>query len=269
MRGRRTYRSYSEVSHIAVLAVMILFVSSSILVYILEFQMTAFAQKEEKLLQTADTSNNKSKAIGESASMSLFTSLMNSTNNNNKINNATTKEIDRVPSSPTAGEPLMSSMMNPANLMASTINQMRDSAARSKNTTSMNGSNSAGDSITILLSHQIIPANDFILLYSSKNKIINGHITAKLPCNTNSSSGVNIFVGKMPNLKPIPVDIIKDMSKPGYMCMYNANIASTNLQREETKDNATTSAITDIALANPTKEREVLLDTSTLVIGIN
>jgi hypothetical protein len=260
--------SYEQISCLTILTIIILVVSSSSFIG-MGLQMKAFAKKpaQENEQQLVDILNNKSKITGHTPA-ALLEPLMNSTSNNSIVN-------DTGQNAAIATEPQVSSMMNPANLMTSAINQIRDSAANITNT-DMKNNNSLGDSATILLSHQIIPAKDFILIYSSApKKITNGHLAAKLPCDTSSSSKVVIFAGKIPNLKPVPVEVIKGMSKPGYMCMYDADILQRKLQIESrgnnnnNNNNTTIDTITDIALVNPTNEREVLLNTSTILVSIN
>jgi hypothetical protein len=95
--------------------------------------------------------------------------------------------------------------------------------------------------------------------------IMNGYLTAKLPCDTNSQSLVEILVGQLTNLKPAKLGIVKELSKPGYMCMYYADLSPSGLLA---KANNSTS-ITDIALFNPTGYRVILLNTSTIVVGVN
>src|SRR4026209_994478 len=53
------------------------------------------------------------------------------------------------------------------------------------------------DSETILLEGKIIPANDYIHLYDSTPYMItNGHIAAKLPCDTNNTSPLKILIAQ-------------------------------------------------------------------------
>jgi hypothetical protein len=54
----------------------------------------------------------------------------------------------------------------------------------------------------------------------------------------------------------------KDLSRPGYMCLYNIEI------QENSTSNRNMSAITDIVLFNTSGERIVLPNTSTFVIGV-
>jgi hypothetical protein len=120
------------------------------------------------------------------------------------------------------------------------------------------GNNVVRDSSTILLDGKTIPAKDFIHLYdSTPYKIMNGHVAAKLPCDANSASPLKILVGQAPNVKPASLELVKELSKPGSMCIYHVDIPQGN------------DVTTDIAIQNPTGSPIKLPDTSTVVIGVN
>ena len=156
-------------------------------------------------------------------------------------------------------ESVMATIINPKMLMAPAKNQI----GNAKNNTipqTTSGIRLIRDSDTVLLSHLILPPKDLLNIYDSRPyKIINGHLTAKLPCDSSFESQVKILVGEMTNLTPVKLAIVKELSRSGYMCVYNANLSYGPL--------ATT--ITDIDLFNPTSFRVVLLNTSTIIIGIN
>ena len=164
-------------------------------------------------------------------------------------------------------ESIMGSFMSPKSLMSSAIDQIRNSTAKNNtNVRTNSGITFVRDSDTVLLSHQILPPKDFIHIYdSTPYKIMNGYLTAKLPCDANFQSGVEILIGQLTNLKPAKLGIVKELSKPGYMCMYYANLAPSG---PLAKANNTTT-ITDITLFNPTGYRVILLSTSTVVVGVN
>ncbi len=164
-------------------------------------------------------------------------------------------------------ESIMGSFMSPKSLMSSAIDQIRNSTAKNNtNVRTNSGITFVRDSDTVLLSHQILPPKDFIHIYdSTPYKIMNGYLTAKLPCDANFQSGVEILIGQLTNLKPAKLGIVKELSKPGYMCMYYANLAPSGPLAKA--DNTTT--ITDITLFNPTGYRVILLSTSTVVVGVN
>jgi hypothetical protein len=163
---------------------------------------------------------------------------------------------------------LMESFMSPKSFMTSVIDQMKNST--SKNETDMHSRGTAViDSTTVLLSHQIVPPKDFIHIYDSyPYKILGAHISAKLPCDENARSVTQIYAGNIALLKPTPVSLISELSRPGYMCLYQINITNGTIGKDMT-DNTTRTPITDIVLYNPTDHREVLLNTSTIVITVN
>lgn len=150
-----------------------------------------------------------------------------------------------------------------------------DQAASNNNTTSGTMSNmnmssaSSGtnkttvvrDSQTILLEGKTIPAKDFIHLYdSTPYMIMNGHIAMKIPCDTSSKPAVNVLIGSAPDVKPVQPELIKELSKPGSMCLYHVDVGS---------DVAKKIIQTDIAIQNPTNSTITFPPTSTFVIGIN
>jgi hypothetical protein len=150
-----------------------------------------------------------------------------------------------------------------------------DQAASNKNATSGTMSNmnmssaSSGtnkptvvrDSQTILLEGKTIPAKDFIHLYdSTPYMIMNGHIAMKVPCDTSSKPAVNVLIGSAPDVKPVEPEVIKELSKPGSMCLYHVDVGS---------DVAKKNIQTDIAIQNPTNSTITFPPTSTFVIGIN
>jgi hypothetical protein len=117
------------------------------------------------------------------------------------------------------------------------------------------------DSQTILLEGKTLPANDFIHLYdSTPYMIMNGHIAMKLPCDMSSVSPVKVLIGSAPNFTAVQPDVIKELSKPGDMCLYHVDLGS---------DIAKKVIQTDIAIKNPTNSTITFLPTSTVVIGIN
>ena len=68
----------------------------------------------------------------------------------------------------------------------------------------------------ILLSHQIIPPKDFIPVYDAMPyEIINGQVSAKLPCDSNSKPSLQILAGQFPELEPAQLKLITALSQPG------------------------------------------------------
>jgi hypothetical protein len=123
---------------------------------------------------------------------------------------------------------------------------------------------------TLLLAHQIIPPRDFLHLYDTDPySITSGHISAKIPCDANSSSSLQMLVGHLPQLKPLQLDPIKELSKPGYLCMYEGNIGSVLTSNATSIDTGGNMLTTDLVLLNPTDYRIILPNTSTVVISVN
>ena len=71
--------------------------------------------------------------------------------------------------------------------------------------------------------------------------ITNGHIAAKLPCDTSTTSTLKILIGQAPNLKPADLEFVKPLSTPGKLCIYHVGIPSKPGE-----------VITDIAIQNLT-----------------
>ena len=141
---------------------------------------------------------------------------------------------------------------------------------------------------TLLLAHQIIPPNDFIPLYdTSPYQILNGHVAAKLPCDTNYTPSLQILVGHLPDLKPVQLRLVKEFSTRGNICLYHVDLGSTTIISSSTmatqtnnsratggglqanKTTGTTTINTDLVLSNPTSDMVVLPNTSTVLIGVN
>lgn len=116
------------------------------------------------------------------------------------------------------------------------------------------------DSTAMLLAGETIPAGSFIHLYdSTPDAIATGHVAAKIPCNENSNATLSILTGSAPNLQPTELELLPELSTPGELCLYHADLAS------EQGGNMTT----DIAIQNPGEEDVELPATSTVVIGVN
>jgi len=118
------------------------------------------------------------------------------------------------------------------------------------------------DSAVILLEGKTLLANDFIHLYDTTPYMIKtGHIAAKLPCHTSSTSPLKILIGQAPNLKPAVLDLVKPLSTLGKMCLYHVDVNS--------QPSGQAGIITDIAIQNPTSTTMTFPATSTLVIGVD
>jgi hypothetical protein len=115
------------------------------------------------------------------------------------------------------------------------------------------------DSEAVLLDGKSIPGNDYIHLYDTTPfAIVNGHVAAKVPCDSNSTSQVQILIGSAPDFHPADLENVAALSTPGELCLYHVDLASN-----------ATSMITDIAIKNPSNSTIDFPDTSTVVIGVN
>ena len=147
-----------------------------------------------------------------------------------------------------------------SNATSSSMSNMKMSASSSGGSTT-NKTTVVRDSQTILLEGKTIPAKDFIHLYdSTPYMIMNGHIAMKIPCDTSSKPAVNVLIGSAPNVKPVQPELVKELSKPGSMCLYHVDVGS---------DAAKKIIQTDIAIQNPTNKTITFPPTSTFVIGVN
>ena len=118
------------------------------------------------------------------------------------------------------------------------------------------------DSQTVLLEGKTLPANDYIHLYDATPYMIKaGHVAAKLPCDSKSETSLKVLIGQAPNLNPANLELIKELAKPGAMCIYHVDVEST-----KQGDNG---IITDIALQNPTNKEVKFGPTATFVIGVD
>ena len=137
-------------------------------------------------------------------------------------------------------------------------------AANTTPATAQGGENQTGgtvarDSITLLLAGQSIPAMSYIHLYdSSPYRIVNGHVAAKIPCNDDSESTLNILTGSAPNFQPAELELVQNLSTPGELCLYHVDLPQEGVN-----------VTTDLAIQNPGEEDVEFPDTSTVVIGIN
>src|SRR3712207_2467776 len=90
------------------------------------------------------------------------------------------------------------------------------------------------DSTAFLLSGEIIPAESFIHLYdSTPDAIALGHLAAKIPCDEDSNSTLTILTGVAPDFEPAELELVQNLSTPGELCLYHADLESTQGDREE------------------------------------
>ena len=275
MRKKLTRWLYVTLAIASIILVSLLFINNN------EVQ-NLLAQNNNSRTSSSNTT------IVKAATTTKNPYTMNSTMGKGVVTMKTTPAL--TPSNPAN---ILESFMSPKALLASTIDQIRNSTSRHDNS---NNETSAARNATILvknpgillLSHQIIPPKDFIPVYDSMPyKIKNGQVYAKLPCDSNSKPSLQILAGQLSELKVAQLKLITAVSKPGYMCMYYANLTSTNndtvvntnaTSKVPKVDNIVTSGgglrkgnltITYVELFNPTDYRVVLPSTASLSISVN
>jgi hypothetical protein len=204
-------------------------------------------------------------------------------NNASSINSTIGKFETPTPKLTSNPANILESFMSPKALLASTIDQIRNSTERNDNS---NNETSVTRNQTIfvqnpgvlLLSHQIIPPKDFIPVYDAMPyEIRNAQVSAKLPCDSNSKPSLQILAGQFSELEPAKLRLITTLSQPGYMCMYYANLGSMNNKTlVTTADNIhrvdstmRSGVVTYIELFNPTEDRIILPSTASIYVSVN
>jgi hypothetical protein len=124
-----------------------------------------------------------------------------------------------------------------------------------------NQSKVSRDSVTLLLQGQTIPAKGFLHIYDSTPYMINaGHVALHVPCDSSSKADVSVLIGPAPDFKVVEPEIIKELSQPGSMCLYHADIDS---------DPGKKVYQTDVALLNNSTQPITFPPSSTAVVGVN
>lgn len=117
---------------------------------------------------------------------------------------------------------------------------------------------SSQDSVTVLMDDKTIPSKGFIHLYDSTPSTVTvGHVAAHLPCDDNGDSPVKVVAGLAPNVSPLNMTLVQQLSVKGTVCMYHTDLPPNN------------QTITDIALLNPTSKSITLPDTTSIVIHVS
>jgi hypothetical protein len=127
----------------------------------------------------------------------------------------------------------------------------------------------AKDSIVLLLEGKTILANDFIPIYSTTHYVIIpghataiDHIVAKLPCDADSKSPIQMLLGRIPVINVMQPNLVAQLSAPGKMCLYQLDIGS--------KPGVLNSqVITDVALKNSTDKAITFPPSSAIIISTN
>jgi len=114
------------------------------------------------------------------------------------------------------------------------------------------------DSI-LVVGPKTIPAHDFIHIYdTTPYMIMNGHVAAKLHCDVDAKTPLQVLIGQAPDLKPATLDLIKELSTPGKQCLYHTDLVSKE-----------GSIITDVAISNPTNKNVKLGLTDSVFVGVD
>jgi hypothetical protein len=115
------------------------------------------------------------------------------------------------------------------------------------------------DQVTLLLEGKTLPKGDYIELYDSTPfKIVNGHFVAKVPCNANGQSQVDLLTGEAPNFKSSDAEFVSALSTPGHLCLYHVDLIS-----------GSNNTITDVAIKNNSTKDIVFPPTSSVGVGVN
>lgn len=101
-----------------------------------------------------------------------------------------------------------------------------DSAMRQQIATNLNYTHKAGiniASLTIPLHGINLSRNQFILLYDSTPYSSKGHIALNIPCDANNPNVplFQVLIGRAPNLAPLPLGYIRQISSLPEMCVYH------------------------------------------------
>jgi hypothetical protein len=115
------------------------------------------------------------------------------------------------------------------------------------------------DSETVLMDGKTIPGRGFIHLYdSTPSNIASGHVAAHLPCDGSGEATVKVVGGIAPDVAPLNMTLVDQMSTLGNICMYHVDIPQQNGM-----------SITDIALLNPAEQSIILPDATSIVIHVS
>ncbi len=115
------------------------------------------------------------------------------------------------------------------------------------------------DTVSLMLGDTTLPSNNFIHIYdSSPYKIMQGHISAKLPCDENNATDAQVVMGQINQLQTITLESVDESSDPGNLCQYHTDIIFTN-----------ESPITDIAIENISTEEIEFPTTSSVIVSVN
>jgi len=115
------------------------------------------------------------------------------------------------------------------------------------------------DYVTLLLEGKTLPKGDYMELYDSTPfQIVDGHFVAKVPCNANGQSQVDLLTGEAPNFKSSDAELISELSTPGKLCLYHVDLIS-----------GSNNTITDVAIKNNSTKDIIFPPSSSVGVGVN
>jgi hypothetical protein len=259
MKREQQTNDYVSISCIAFFTIVVV-ISLSFIIRA-QFPLKALAENLSNANLTGKTASQSAESLIRSIidPQSIISSIVNKTRNTPTTTNTASYNIKNATSALTSSKNITLARQPNDNELATT--------EKNKDTNLQSSVPIVRQSAILMLAHQIIPPKDFIPLYdSSLSKIAEAHISAKIPCNGNSSSTLELLIGHTPDIKPAKLEPVKELSKPGYLCMYHTDIGLAHNSSGNKMNNTT---ITNILLRNPSDYRIILPNTSTIIIDVN
>jgi hypothetical protein len=259
MKREQQTNDYVSISCIAFFTIVVV-ISLSFIIRA-QFPLKALAENSSNANLTGKTASQSAESLIRSIidPQSIISSIVNKTRNTPTTTNTASYNIKNATSALTSSKNITLARQPNDNELATT--------EKNKETNMQSSVPIVRQSAILMLAHQIIPPKDFIPLYdSSLYKIADAHISAKIPCNGNSSSTLELLIGHTPDIKPAKLEPVKELSKPGYLCMYHTDIGLAHNSSGNKMNNTT---ITNILLRNPSDYRIILPNTSTIIIDVN
>jgi len=259
MKREQQTNDYVSISCIAFFTIVVV-ISLSFIIRA-QFPLKALAENSSNANLTGKTASQSAESLIRSIidPQSIISSIVNKTRNTPTTTNTASYNIKNATSALTSSKNITLARQPNDNELATT--------EKNKETNMQSSVPIVRQSAILMLAHQIIPPKDFIPLYdSSLSKIAEAHISAKIPCNGNSSSTLELLIGHTPDIKPAKLEPVKELSKPGYLCMYHTDIGLAHNSSGNKMNNTT---ITNILLRNPSDYRIILPNTSTIIIDVN
>jgi hypothetical protein len=123
------------------------------------------------------------------------------------------------------------------------------------------GKSTATNGVVTINGPRTIASNDFLVVYSSTPyHIMKGQLTMKVPCDDKSTTSLEVFVGKSPNLSAASPQPVKELSTPGKECVFHLDIIS--------HQDSNNPIISDVVVKNTGKDEVKLSDTSSISLTV-